>query len=62
MSVHVSCGYVSLERTLITNQLITATTARIRCEFGQTQEIVKDRGGWHAALYGVAKSRTRFSD
>ena len=22
------------------------------------QEIVKDKGAWHAALYGVAKSRT----
>ena len=22
------------------------------------QEIVKDKGAWHAAVYGVAKSRT----
>ena len=26
------------------------------------QEIVKDRGAWHAAGHGVAKSRTRLSD
>ena len=25
-------------------------------------EIVKDRGAWHAAVHGVAKSRTRLSD
>ena len=26
------------------------------------QEIVKDRGAWHAAVHGVAKSQTRISD
>ena len=26
------------------------------------QEIVKDRETWHAAVHGVAKSRTRLSD
>ena len=26
------------------------------------QEMVKDSEGWHAAVYGVAKSRTRLSD
>ena len=25
-------------------------------------EIVKDRGAWHAAIHGVAKSRTQLSD
>ena len=26
------------------------------------QEIVKDKEGWHAAVHGVQKSRTRLSD
>ena len=26
------------------------------------QEIVKDRGVWHAAVHGVTKSQTQFSD
>ena len=31
-------------------------------EFGQTPEMVKDRGAWHAAVHEVAKSWTRLSD
>ena len=27
-------------------------------EFEQIQELVKDRDSWHAAVHGVAKSRT----
>ena len=30
--------------------------------FSQFQEIVKDKGAWHAAIHGVAKSQTRLSD
>ena len=26
------------------------------------QETVKNRGAWHAAIHGIAKSRTRLSD
>ena len=26
------------------------------------QEIVKDKGAWHAAVHGVAKSQTRLRD
>ena len=26
------------------------------------QEIVEDRGAWHAAVYGVTKSQTQLSD
>ena len=28
----------------------------------QLWEIVKDREAWHAAIHGVAKCQTRFSD
>ena len=29
---------------------------------GELPELVKDREAWHAAIHGVAKSRTRLSD
>ena len=31
-------------------------------EFEQTQEIVKDRGAWHASVHGVARNLTQLSD
>ena len=30
--------------------------------FNKLQEIVKDRGAWHATVHGVAESQTQLSD
>ena len=30
--------------------------------FSKLQEIVEDRGAWHAAVHGVAKSQKQLSD
>ena len=30
--------------------------------FSELQELVMDREAWHAAIHGIAKSRTRLSD
>ena len=35
-----------------------STTDSMDMNLNKLQEIVKDRGGWHAAVHGVAKSQT----
>ena len=37
-------------------------TESLGMSLSKLQEVVMDREAWHAAIHGVAKSRTRLSD
>ena len=37
-------------------------TDSMEVSLSKVQEIVEDRGAWHATVYGVAKSQTQLSD
>ena len=41
---------------------LNGITDSIDKNLSKLREIVKDRGVWHAAVHGVAKSRTQLSD
>ena len=37
-------------------------TDSLEMSLSKLQELVMDRGAWHAAVHGVTKSRTQLSD
>ena len=41
---------------------LDSITDSMNINLSKLQEILKDRGAWHAAVYGVSKSWTRLSD
>ena len=50
-------------RQQVTRQLDSITiTNSMDVNLSKLQEIVKDRGGWRAAVHGVTESQTRLSD
>ena len=65
----------SLEKTLMLGKIegrrrrgrqrmkrLDSITRSMHLNLSKLQEIEEDRGAWHAALHGITKSRTHFSD
>ena len=41
---------------------LDSITDSMNMNLSKLREMVKDRGAWHVAVHGVAKSQTRLSD
>ena len=72
---HLMWGADSLEKTLMPGKTegrrkwgwqkmrwLDSITNSMGMNLGKLQEIVKDRGAWHAAIHGVTKIWTQLSD
>ena len=44
------------------DEMVDGTTDSMDMNLSELQELVMDRGAWHAAIHGVTKSRTQLSD
>ena len=72
---HLMWGADSLEKTLMLGKIegrrkwgwqkmrwLDSITNSMGMNLGKLQEIVKDRGAWHAAIHGVTKIWAQLSD
>ena len=50
------------EKGMTEDEMVDGITGSMDMSLSKLQEMVKDRGAWHAVVYGVTKSQTRLSE